>query len=902
MATILASLPFVPARWFDNSGNILSGGKLYFYAAGTTTPKDTYSNYLGTTPNANPVILDSSGHAVVFLGTGLYKVELRDANDVVFAPAIDGIGGTVGSGNALVVATYNDLRAIDNNIALSAVVLGRTVAGDGGAGLFAWDQDETAADDFGTILAPVTAPVSGRWSRVRGPDMDIRWWCAADGSTDDATTFGLAMSASAARKAPVIIEAVSVFTASNLTIPANAALKFAYGGKLTSSTALTLTTNSAGRFFGADKCLAGQMGLVPTGSSFPILDPDWFDRTTDFEKLSECQAHLSDDHPILIKRKLSLDTRYQQDPFAILYFIGEGQIFIESTVTGDTRIGRWEGNETSPLFVLDNKTPTATIALGYDSGRFLSPKVFGGNAYFARALQHGWVYLDDVYADDGAIVDFTDLDAVYLRGFQRKDNASTATTDWVFSGWVPLEDGPTAREYLFTNLSCEDLAIFNTSTDAGSAAKITVDNVFSAKNCALMSVDKTAPTFNEGILFTSTSGSISLYDCYSGNVAFNASTGVAEKLLSSATFYAYPTSATFQGTSWTFTDSLVGGVDDGVELVKCDNSTIGASGRLSLLSVVDSTLFADSYSTASNITLSNSNLGDGPIYITNPIASLTVNGSLFRWNGIGIACINNPIIYRFDSLSSLTNPNYLPCASLNGVYGPGSRYGYESLYDKYISTVSTAGWVCSPSNPTSTAGSVFYWDGSAGYVTARSLTRTIGTNAEKLIAAYGGTIAVKVTSGSTGVDTSVSSVRLIFGEHDQTVPGELHKDGDSWRWLFPIGPGADSTVTTYRVVINSGAALINEISVEITVSPVAPKTKEQWQTFWNWQDTIVAPISLTGSRCSVWRETLADNDRLNLWQNTSGNTLYIDAPDTLLLPSKHVGVQKINNALEYMIL
>lgn len=50
------------APFVDASGNPLSGGKLYFYTAGSSTPQDTYTTSLGNVANANPVILDSNGY------------------------------------------------------------------------------------------------------------------------------------------------------------------------------------------------------------------------------------------------------------------------------------------------------------------------------------------------------------------------------------------------------------------------------------------------------------------------------------------------------------------------------------------------------------------------------------------------------------------------------------------------------------------------------------------------------------------------------------------------------------------------------------------------------------------------------------------------------------------------
>lgn len=72
-------------RWraTDANGLPLVGGKLWTYAPGTNTPKATFSDQSGLVPNTNPVILDASGEADVWLGPGYYKVVLMDADDVV---------------------------------------------------------------------------------------------------------------------------------------------------------------------------------------------------------------------------------------------------------------------------------------------------------------------------------------------------------------------------------------------------------------------------------------------------------------------------------------------------------------------------------------------------------------------------------------------------------------------------------------------------------------------------------------------------------------------------------------------------------------------------------------------------------------------------------------------------
>lgn len=72
-------------QFFNEDGTPLNGGKLYTYAAGTTAPKATYTTAAGNIENANPVVLDGEGRAVIFI-SGSYKFLLTDADDVPVGP------------------------------------------------------------------------------------------------------------------------------------------------------------------------------------------------------------------------------------------------------------------------------------------------------------------------------------------------------------------------------------------------------------------------------------------------------------------------------------------------------------------------------------------------------------------------------------------------------------------------------------------------------------------------------------------------------------------------------------------------------------------------------------------------------------------------------------------------
>lgn len=74
-------MPSPRFQWVESNGNPLVGGKLYTYVAGTSSPLNTYTDASLATPNANPVILDASGSAAVYL-SGSYKLVLKTSADV----------------------------------------------------------------------------------------------------------------------------------------------------------------------------------------------------------------------------------------------------------------------------------------------------------------------------------------------------------------------------------------------------------------------------------------------------------------------------------------------------------------------------------------------------------------------------------------------------------------------------------------------------------------------------------------------------------------------------------------------------------------------------------------------------------------------------------------------------
>ena len=89
MITLTAS-PFM--QFTTTAGAPLIGGKVYTYAAGTTTPLASYTDNTGATANTNPVILDTRGEAAIWLSPASYKFVLKDSNDVTIWTS-DNLGG-----------------------------------------------------------------------------------------------------------------------------------------------------------------------------------------------------------------------------------------------------------------------------------------------------------------------------------------------------------------------------------------------------------------------------------------------------------------------------------------------------------------------------------------------------------------------------------------------------------------------------------------------------------------------------------------------------------------------------------------------------------------------------------------------------------------------------------------
>lgn len=100
MAVNLSPLGGVGAQFFDSNGNPLSGGLIYTYAAGTSTPAATYTSSSGLIQHSNPIVLDAAGRVPtgeIWLTDGVsYKFTIKTSADVL-------------------VGTYDNIVGINSN-------------------------------------------------------------------------------------------------------------------------------------------------------------------------------------------------------------------------------------------------------------------------------------------------------------------------------------------------------------------------------------------------------------------------------------------------------------------------------------------------------------------------------------------------------------------------------------------------------------------------------------------------------------------------------------------------------------------------------------------------------------------------------------------------------------------
>ena len=135
MAVTLSSLAGAAAQFFDNNGVPLTGGLIYTYAAGTTTPAVTYTSSTGVTAHANPIVLDAAGRVAtgeIWLTSGVdYKFLVKTSANVQLGtydniPSINDLTNLANTTNPALGDALVGFRQSDSSGNLTGAI-GRTV-------------------------------------------------------------------------------------------------------------------------------------------------------------------------------------------------------------------------------------------------------------------------------------------------------------------------------------------------------------------------------------------------------------------------------------------------------------------------------------------------------------------------------------------------------------------------------------------------------------------------------------------------------------------------------------------------------------------------------------------------------------------------------------------------------
>src|SRR5574343_1085559 len=171
--------------YFDDFGVPLSGGRLRFYAFGTTTPVFVYADSDYITNLGTTVALTAAGwtatqiyanqsvtvHVDKFLGLDDYGAESYEQIKVydVLASA----SGSAGADSSM-VDTIADLRNVAPSSKAAVSVKGYFSAGDAFIRTYIWDENSIATDNLGTVIESSVEP-NGRWLlSIEGPYVDCR--------------------------------------------------------------------------------------------------------------------------------------------------------------------------------------------------------------------------------------------------------------------------------------------------------------------------------------------------------------------------------------------------------------------------------------------------------------------------------------------------------------------------------------------------------------------------------------------------------------------------------------------------------------------------------------------------------------------------------------------------------
>lgn len=234
MPVNLSPLGGAASQFLDNNGVILTGGKIYTYAAGTTTPQATYTSVSGATPHANPIILDSAGRVP--------GGEIWLTDNLVYKFVLETSTGSL-------LGTYDNILGI-NDVNLTAVDI-------------EYDPPFTGAVTSGyTVADKLSQTVSVK-----------DFGAVGDGVTNDTVAIQAALNSGAKR---VFVPSGTYVITATLTIPDNVSLEGdGVGATIFDGSSATYANLTSGRHIST---VGGSWGSLPALSA----DVNKGDRTLTF--------------------------------------------------------------------------------------------------------------------------------------------------------------------------------------------------------------------------------------------------------------------------------------------------------------------------------------------------------------------------------------------------------------------------------------------------------------------------------------------------------------------------------------------------------------------------------------------------------------------------------------------
>jgi hypothetical protein len=232
-------IPIAKQQYWDSNGNPLVGGKVYTYQAGTSTPQATYTDSSGSTPNANPVILDSRGEAAIYWGSTAYKIVLQDA-----------------SGNTIWT---------QDNVLDPAGTLKNLMSGANGSANVGFTPSGT-----GAVVRTVQSKLQ-EFVSIKD------WGAVCDGSTNDTSAIQAAITGIGSAAVTLLVPGPTKI-ASNLTFGAGTELQFSAGGYFTGTSGSEVLQVQRQIVAGPHTCFSNCAPIATVGMT---VYPEWFGAVAD---------------------------------------------------------------------------------------------------------------------------------------------------------------------------------------------------------------------------------------------------------------------------------------------------------------------------------------------------------------------------------------------------------------------------------------------------------------------------------------------------------------------------------------------------------------------------------------------------------------------------------------------